>query len=286
MLFGSGHELVSQDWAYARGPTQNKAKRKIRIIGKNRRIIVKTLYHFRFFHSFDTLNEVKKYLFVFLLSLIVFILRNPTPVSANCIKATGNNVLCIGDLKCPVGQDIYCCWEPNAQSDCAALQKQVQPTCFGLGGMCHLQSDTCQTDLGQADCPQFQTCSANCSISTLNSVSETCNFIKDATENTKCVKCTTNGAGAWTAIGCIKTDISGFFSTLLTFGISIAGGIAFLLILLGGFQILTSAGNPEQLNAGKELVGSAITGLLLIIFSVFFLKIIGVDILGLPGWRV
>jgi hypothetical protein len=112
-----------------------------------------------------------------------------------------------------------------------------------------------------------------------------CDFITNVTEKNLCVDCLSIKNGVWTAIGCIRTDPSKFFSTVLTFGISIAGGIAFLLILLGGFQILTSSGNPEQLNAGKELVGSAITGLLLIIFSVFFLKIIGVDILGIPGWK-
>ncbi|MFC1647286.1 hypothetical protein ACFL1A_03300 [Patescibacteria group bacterium] len=89
------------------------------------------------------------------------------------------------------------------------------------------------------------------------------------------------------AIGCIPTDISGqggMISLLMTFGIGIAGGIALLLILMGGFQIMTSAGNPEQLNAGRELVGSAVTGLLLIVFSVFILRLIGVDILGIPGF--
>jgi hypothetical protein len=88
----------------------------------------------------------------------------------------------------------------------------------------------------------------------------------------------------WTAIGCINTDPSVFVTRLLTFGISIAGGIAFLLILLGGFQVMTAAGNPEQMNGGRELISAAITGLILIIFSVVILKIIGVDILGIPGF--
>ncbi len=88
----------------------------------------------------------------------------------------------------------------------------------------------------------------------------------------------------WTAIGCIPTDAGGLFGKFFTLGIGIAGGIAFLLILFGGFQILTSAGNPEQLTAGRELIGSAVAGLLMIIFSVFLLKLIGLNILGLPGF--
>jgi len=87
-----------------------------------------------------------------------------------------------------------------------------------------------------------------------------------------------------TAIGCIPTDPSAFIGKFLSLGIGMAGGIAFLLILFGGFQILTSTGNPEQLNAGRELVGSAVTGLLLIIFSLFLLRLIGYNILGIPGF--
>ena len=92
-------------------------------------------------------------------------------------------------------------------------------------------------------------------------------------------------SGVNTAIGCVPTDPSAFIAYLLRFAIGVAGGIAFLLILFGGFQMMTSAGNPERLNAGKELISSAITGLLLIIFSVFLLKVVGVDILGIPGFR-
>jgi hypothetical protein len=90
--------------------------------------------------------------------------------------------------------------------------------------------------------------------------------------------------GAWTAFGCIPTDPSVFIGQIIGIAVGIGGGIAFLLILFGGFQILMSAGNPERLNAGKELVTSAITGLLIIIFSLFILRLIGVTILGIPGF--
>jgi len=99
-----------------------------------------------------------------------------------------------------------------------------------------------------------------------------------------CEACMKDGKGAWTAFGCIKTDPSSFMTDILRIGIGMGGGVAFLLILFGGFQILTSAGNPEKLQAGREVVTSAITGLLLIIFSIFLLRLIGVNIFGIPGF--
>ena len=98
-----------------------------------------------------------------------------------------------------------------------------------------------------------------------------------------CGKCGTTGV--WTAFGCISTDPTGFMTKILDIGVGIGGGVAFLLILFGGFRMLTSAGNPEQLAAGQELVTSAIAGLLFVIFSIFILKLIGVNILGLPDFK-
>ena len=92
--------------------------------------------------------------------------------------------------------------------------------------------------------------------------------------------------GMWTAIGCIPTDISAVLKDyIFVYGIGIAGGIAFLLILFGGFTIMTSAGNPENMAKGKEMITSAIAGLLIIIFSVAILRLIGVDILKIPGFK-
>lgn len=88
-----------------------------------------------------------------------------------------------------------------------------------------------------------------------------------------------------TAIGCITIDNPDtFIADILRWAIGVGGGVAFLLILYSGFMIMTSTGNPERLKAGKELLGSAIGGLILLIFSVFMLKLIGVDILKIPGF--
>jgi len=55
-------------------------------------------------------------------------------------------------------------------------------------------------------------------------------------------------------------------------------------MLYAGFMVMTASGNPERLKAGQELLTSAIAGLILLIFSVFILRFIGVDILGLDAF--
>lgn len=91
------------------------------------------------------------------------------------------------------------------------------------------------------------------------------------------------GDGAiYTAIGCIPyNNMSSFMGFVLGWGIGIGGGIAFLLIIFAGFQILTSSGDPTRLKAGQELLTSAITGLIMLVFSVYILRLIGVNILRL-----
>lgn len=91
--------------------------------------------------------------------------------------------------------------------------------------------------------------------------------------------------GFKTAIGCIRTEPVALVKDVMTFIIGISGGFAFLMMLLGAFQMLTSAGNPETLAAGKDRFTSAVIGLLFVIFAVLLLQIIGFDILKLPGFK-
>lgn len=121
-------------------------------------------------------------------------------------------------------------------------------------------------------------------VGTIEPVGESaCRFITGA-EKGACTSCF-SGGGAWTAIGCLGGDSpTEFIASFIRIGTGIGGGIAFLLILFSGFQTMLSAGNPEKLHAAKELMTAAISGLLLIVFSVFLLKVIGVDILAIPGW--
>lgn len=92
------------------------------------------------------------------------------------------------------------------------------------------------------------------------------------------------GTGINTAIGCIPVDSSNnFVAWFLRWSIGIAGGIAFLMIVFASFQVMTASGDPQKLQGGRELLTAAISGLILIIFSIFLLRLIGVTILDIPG---
>jgi len=100
----------------------------------------------------------------------------------------------------------------------------------------------------------------------------------------KCEDCLKQG-GIWTAIGCIDaSSTEGIVGKLMTVGISIAGGIALLMILAAAFMFSTSEGEPKRTSEAKEILTSAIIGLIFIIFSVTLLQFIGVNILKIPGF--
>ena len=49
--------------------------------------------------------------------------------------------------------------------------------------------------------------------------------------------------------------------------VGIAAGLAILMIIIGGLQIITSGGNDSKIGEGKKRVTEAIIGLLILVFS-------------------
>ncbi len=78
------------------------------------------------------------------------------------------------------------------------------------------------------------------------------------------------------------SDLSLYFGNILEVVIPLIGLLAFVMILVGGFKILTSAGDPKGLEAGKTTVTLAITGIVLAILSwlilVFIKNATGVNV--------
>ena len=95
-----------------------------------------------------------------------------------------------------------------------------------------------------------------------------------------------NGQEIETAIGkiCTSADAAdGFFASIIKIAVGLGGGLALILMLYGVFIVTTSAGIPDKLKEGSEIITSAIAGLIFILLSVFLLNLIGINILGLPG---
>lgn len=101
----------------------------------------------------------------------------------------------------------------------------------------------------------------------------------------KCTSCFQAG-GIYTSIGCISdiSNVQSLVATVFNVGLGLAGGFAFMCIIYAAFLLQTSGGSPDRVKKSKELMTSCITGLLLIIFSIFILRLIGVQILKIPGF--
>lgn len=117
----------------------------------------------------------------------------------------------------------------------------------------------------------------------VDSVSSMCKmYLGNDSGMSDCESCM-NRNGFFTAIGCVDFTNFGSFITkgLLTPLLSFGGLVTFLLIIYAAVLIMTSSGDPEKIKKAKEMLTSALTGLIFIILSIFILKFIGGDLLGI-----
>ncbi len=90
--------------------------------------------------------------------------------------------------------------------------------------------------------------------------------------------------GVSTGLGCIPYQPQELVSWVLWFLARVITGISLLLLLYGGIRYVLASGNPEGVEEAKSVITAGVTGLLLTIFSVLILRVIGIDVLGLPGF--
>lgn len=77
-----------------------------------------------------------------------------------------------------------------------------------------------------------------------------------------------------------KGNIGGLISEALKYVFPLAGLILFGMLIFGGFELLTSSGNPEAIKKGQDKITSAVIGFV-IIFVAYWLVQILQAILGL-----
>ncbi len=69
-------------------------------------------------------------------------------------------------------------------------------------------------------------------------------------------------------VNCNQTQtVSGLIKLVINWMLALAGLIAVLFLIVGGFWYITSAGNEEQAEKGKGTVINAIIGIVIIVLS-------------------
>lgn len=76
------------------------------------------------------------------------------------------------------------------------------------------------------------------------------------------------------------TFLGDLTSRVLLYAIILAGFYFFVRLLLGGFMLLTSGGDPAKINSGKSSITAATIGLIIVV-STFFIAQILKTVLGI-----
>lgn len=99
-------------------------------------------------------------------------------------------------------------------------------------------------------------------------------------ERLSCVKCAQT-SGYWSSMGCIPLNLGDLISkVILNVGIGLGGFIAVMCVTLNAIRLQLSRGDSNKIQSVRENMTSCILGLVLILFSVFILRIVDITILG------
>ena len=208
-----------------------------------------------------------KTVLVLLISSLYFLVSSlrPAPsLAARC--APKGSPLCLLRQDCPSSSDraSQCC-DTLDQCNEPITQVRCAPTGSAL---CVLRTN----------CPADSNYSGYC----CDNINQCYNTTAKGPETPPGALCGTDNKGVNTAIGCLMAgEPKVFISQLLGWGVGVGGGIAFLMIVLAGFQMVTASGDPKKVQAARELLMSALGGLIIIVLAVVLLNFIGVKILRL-----
>lgn len=78
--------------------------------------------------------------------------------------------------------------------------------------------------------------------------------------------------------------VTGVVGLVFKIAVGVGGFVATSLVIAGGVQMLTSAGQPEKIKDGQDMIINALMGLGLLLMAVTVATVFGSEILGLPGF--
>ncbi len=69
-------------------------------------------------------------------------------------------------------------------------------------------------------------------------------------------------------------NLSGFIDAIITWGMGIIATLCVLMLIVAGFQYITSAGNPEAVESAKKTIQYAIGGLILLAMAYIIIDLL------------
>jgi hypothetical protein len=71
-----------------------------------------------------------------------------------------------------------------------------------------------------------------------------------------------------------ESNFTAFMMRIINIALAVAGLIAVLFLIIGGFRYITSAGNEETAEQAKKIITNAIIGIVVIILSFVIVRVI------------
>ena len=101
-----------------------------------------------------------------------------------------------------------------------------------------------------------------------------CEKIKDEGIKEKCDKCADKG-GFFSGIGCVPVNnLDKFVIFLINLGIKVSSLLLFACLIYHGIKIQVSSGDEKKVQESQQTIKQCISGLILVLFSVFIIYII------------
>ena len=99
-----------------------------------------------------------------------------------------------------------------------------------------------------------------------------------------CVQSGLTGIGGLFGTGNISstTSLAQLIPEIIQLLLGIAGGVAVIFVIIGGYQYITSGGNEEQAEKGRKTLINAIIGIIIIVLSYAIISVIS-NLVTTPG---
>ncbi len=83
-----------------------------------------------------------------------------------------------------------------------------------------------------------------------------------------------NNCPADTGVRCSEGSIASIFRLIINWALAISFIVAVIMLIIGGFRYITSAGNASTAEAGKNTIVNALIGIVIIVLSYIIVQIV------------